>query len=80
MRIKNGQGRFNWLLLIPAMAIVVSGCGEKSLPEPSYPGASRDLMENPLGAAAKAKAADAKVSAKANTARQNAAKADPRGK
>ena len=86
MRKYSMRRRFNWLSVLPVLAIVAAGCGEKQLPEPAYPGASRDLMENPLGAAAKLKgaaeakaASQAKVSAKTKAALENAAKADPRG-
>ena len=71
------------LLLVPALVFFLAGCGEQQLPESSDPGQSRDLMENPLGAAAKIKGAEeakAKVSAKVAAAREKAAKSDPRGK
>ena len=82
MRSYSMQRRFHWLSVLPVLAIVAAGCGEKQLPEPAYPGASRDMMENPLGAAAKIKGAEeakAKLSAKTSAAREKAAQADPRG-
>jgi hypothetical protein len=86
MRTYSLQRLRNWLSVLPVMAIVTSGCGEKQLPEPAYPGASREMLENPLGAGAKlkgaeeAKASQAKLSPKAKAAHENAAKADPRGR
>jgi len=65
-------------LIVAALAIVPSGCGEPTLPD-TPPGASRSMMENPLGAAEAAKKARPQ-SAKLKTALENAAKADPRGK
>jgi len=64
-------------LVLTAIAIGSSGCGEKQLETP--PGASRSMMENPLGAAEEAKKAK-QLSAKQKVAVENAAKADPRGK
>jgi hypothetical protein len=84
MRRYNLQRRRNWLSVLAVLAIVSSGCGEQQLPEPKYPGASRDMLENPLGAGAKLKgieekaASQPKLSAKAKQAQENAAKADPR--
>ena len=69
--------RFYLVFVVMALAIGSSGCGEPQLPE-TKPGASRAMMENPLGAAKEAK--QAKQSAKVKAALENAAKADPRGK
>jgi len=66
------------VLIVAALAVVSSGCGEPTLPE-TPPGASRAMMENPLGAAEAAKKAKPQ-SAKVKAALENAAKADPRGK
>jgi hypothetical protein len=65
------------VLVITALAIVSSGCGNETLPD-TPPGASRAMIENPLGVAKEAK--QAKQSAKTKAAFENAAKADPRGK
>jgi len=64
-------------VFVTALAFVLSGCGEPTLPE-TPPGASRAGIENPLGAAKAAR--EAKLSAKQKAAIENAAKADPRGK
>ena len=87
MRTSTQPFRRACLSLLPALMLVASGCGEKQLPESAYPGASRDMMEDPVGAAAKLKGAEAekskasaKVSAKVKAAREKAAQADPRGK
>jgi len=63
--------------IVAALMVLWSGCGNEQLPD-APPGASRAMMENPLGAAKEAK--QAKVSAKTKAALENAAKADPRGK
>ena len=78
MRRFNLNCRSYRFLMAAALAIVSSGCGEKTLPD-TPPGSSRAGMENPLGAAKAAK--EAKVrSAKTKAALEKAAKADPRGK
>ena len=46
----------NWLACIACLAIAGGGCGEKQVPPSTYPGARRDLMENPSLYAAKIKA------------------------
>jgi hypothetical protein len=67
----------NPLIVLAAAALIGFGCDNyKQLPDSPYPGASRDLMENPLGAAKKTKA----LTAKQKAAMENAKKADPRGK
>ena len=37
----------NRLLVIASLAIVGGGCGDEKLPPTSYPGAGREMMENP---------------------------------
>jgi len=46
----------NWLACIACLAITGGGCGEKPLPPSTYPGAKREMMENPSLYAAKIKA------------------------
>lgn len=69
--------RWHRWLIVSALAIVVASCGEQQLPE-TPPGASRSMIENPLGKAAEGK--PAKVSPKAKAAMEKAAGNDPRGK
>jgi len=64
-------------LVVVSFAFVTSGCGEQQLPD-TEPGASRSMMENPLGKAGEGK--QTKVSAKAKAAYEKAAASDPRGK
>jgi hypothetical protein len=64
-------------LFVAALAIILAGCGEPQLPE-TPAGASRSMIENPLGKAADTK--QSKVSAKAKAAYEKAAGSDPRGK
>jgi len=46
----------NWLAVIAWLAVTGGGCGEKPLPPSTYPGARREMMENPSLYAAKIKA------------------------
>jgi hypothetical protein len=46
----------NRLACIAFLAIAGGGCGEKTVPPGSYPGARREMMENPSLYAAKIKA------------------------
>jgi hypothetical protein len=46
----------NWLACIACLAIAGGGCGQKVIPPSSYPGARREMMENPSLYAAKIKA------------------------
>ena len=89
MRSHTPHGRLMRLFLLSALVLPVSGCGDKPLPDSPYNGASRDLMENPLGASAKLKGAEeekaksktkGKMSAKVAAARAKAASVDPRSK
>ena len=87
MRKYISQCRSIWLPLLSSLMVLVSGCGDKPVPDSAYPGASREFMENPAAAAAKLKGieaekskAESKVSAKVAAARAKAALADPRGK
>jgi hypothetical protein len=68
--------RLHRCLVISLVGIGFLGCGEQQLPE-TPPGASRAMIENPLG---KAEGKVPKVSVKAKAAMENAAKNDPRGK
>jgi hypothetical protein len=55
-RRKHLKRHMNWLACIAFLAIAGGGCGEKEVPPSTYPGARRDLMENPSLYAAKIKA------------------------
>jgi len=46
----------NWLACIACLAFAGGGCGGEEGPPSTYPGARRDLMENPSLYAAKIKA------------------------
>jgi hypothetical protein len=70
--------RLGWLGVLAAATVLVAGCdSQRQLPDSPYPGASRDMMENPLGAQAKLKAIQ---SARAKKAQKNVENADPRNK
>jgi len=55
-RRKHLKRHLNWLACIACLAIAGGGCGEQQVAPSSYPGARREMMENPGLYAAKIKA------------------------